>query len=166
MSGKGKSLSFVLVTVKRETLFITCLPVNSCVVNPVHFAKGYSQKKGVNPDNGHHTEIKYVKNVSCVGHLSSVNLVTNVPTVAPDLPVGTRLHQFCKKWVALWASPKVVTVLRERYTLPFLFHPNLTRLPTIGSYVNPHKHLYLLEALHQLLKQKYSVTSNNSETSF
>ena len=38
-----------------------------------------------------------MKDVSCVGHLSSVNLVTNVPTTAIDLPVMTRLHQFWKK---------------------------------------------------------------------
>ena len=36
----------------------------------------------MNPNYCHnYTEIKYVKDVSCVGHLSSVNLVTNVPTV-------------------------------------------------------------------------------------
>ena len=43
----------LFVTSKRET--VNFLPVNSCVVNPVHFAKGYLQKKGVNPNNGHHT---------------------------------------------------------------------------------------------------------------
>ena len=44
-----------------------------------------------------HRNLKNVKDVSCVGHLSSVNLVTNVPTVAIDLPVGARLPQFWKK---------------------------------------------------------------------
>ena len=39
-----------------------------------------------------YTEIKYVKDVSCVGHSSSANLVTNVPTVAIDSPVGAKLH--------------------------------------------------------------------------
>ena len=95
-----------------------------------------------------------MKDVSCVGHLNSVNLVTNVPTGATDLPVGARLHQFWEKWAALVASPKVVTVLREGYTLPFRLRPNLTRSPTIIScYVDPQKNLYLLEALHQLLKK-------------
>ena len=147
LAGK-KDLS---VTTKRET---ENSHVNSYVVNPVHFVKGYLQKKGVNPANcQNYTEIKYVKDVSCVGHLSSVNLVTNVPTVASDLPVGARLHQFWEKWAALGASPKVVTVLREGYTLPFRFRPNLTRSPTIISYVNPNKKSYLLEALHQLLNK-------------
>ena len=69
--------------------------------------------------------MKCVKDVSCVDHLSSVNLVTNVPIVVPDLPVGARLHQFLEKWAALGASPKVV--LREGFTLPFRFRPNSTR---------------------------------------
>ena len=70
---------------------------------------------------------KICERCSCVGHLSSANLVTNVPTVAIDPPVGARLHQFWEKWEALGSSPKVVTVLREGYTLPFRFRPNLTR---------------------------------------
>ena len=95
-----------------------------------------------------------MKDVSCVDHLSSVNLVTNVPAVAPDLPVGARLHQLWEKWAALGASPKMVTVLREGYILPFRFIPNLTRSPTVIScYVNPHKSLCLLETLHQLVNK-------------
>ena len=40
------------------------------------------------------------------------------------------------------------------YTLPFQFRPNLTRSPTvISDYVNPHKNLHLLEALHQLVNK-------------
>ena len=96
--------------------------------------------------------IKSVKGVSYVGHLSSVQNVTNVPPVVPNLTVGARLHQFWEKWAALGVSPKVLTVLREGYTLPFWIRPNLTRNPTITScYVNPQRNSYLLEALHQLL---------------
>ena len=157
MSGKVQSLNPSPVvagnkdlTSKSETVN---LHVNSCVVNPVLFVEGYPQKKGVNPSYCYHCQrIKCVKDVSCVDHLSSVNLLTKVPTVAPDLPVGTRLHQFWKKWAALGTSPNVVTVLREGYTLPFRFRPNWTRSPIVrSSYVNPHKNLYLMEAWHQLL---------------
>ena len=82
----------VSVSSKRESVN---LHVNSCAVSPFLFAKGHPQKKGVNPRYGYLCQrIKYVKDVSCVDHLSSVNLVTNVPTVGPDLPVGARLHQF------------------------------------------------------------------------
>ena len=123
VSGKVQSLNPSPViagnkdlTSKSETVN---LHVNSCVVNPVLFVKGYPQKNGVNPSYCYHYQrIKCVKDVSCVDHLSSVNLVTNVPTVAPDLPVGARLLQFWEKWAALGASPKVVTVLREATPSP------------------------------------------------
>ena len=60
----------------------------------VHSVTRLPLKKGVNPNYCyHHTEIKHVNDV-CVGHLSSANTVTNVPTVAINPPVGTRLHQF------------------------------------------------------------------------
>ena len=60
------------LTSKSETVN---LHVNSCVVNPELFVKGYPQKKGVNPNYCYHCQrIKCVKDVSCVDHLSSVNL--------------------------------------------------------------------------------------------
>ena len=139
---------------KKDT--VRTLTVNACLVDHVHFANGYPQKKGVNPNYCYLSqEIKHVKDVSYVDQLSSVKSVTNVATVVQDLPVGARLNQFWKKWVALGVSPKVLTVLREGYTLPFRFRPNLTRSPTITScYVNPHRNLYLLKALYQLLNKK------------
>ena len=97
------------LTSKRETVNLL---VNSCVANSQSVI-GLPQKKGAIPNYCHnYTEIKYVKDFFCVGHLSSVNLVTNAPTLAIDLPVGARLHPFWKKWEALGASPKVVTILR------------------------------------------------------
>ena len=62
------------------------------VANLAPFAGGSPQKKGVIPD--HLMSIKSVKGVSCVGQLSSVNCVTNAPTVAIHLPVGARFLQF------------------------------------------------------------------------
>ena len=95
-----------------------------------------------------------MKDVSCVGHLSSANLVTNVPTVAIDPPVGARLHKFWEKWEVLGLNPKVLTTLRKGYTLPFQFRPNLTRSPTvISNYHNPSKQAHLLEALDQLVNK-------------
>ena len=101
-----------------------------------------------------YTEIKYVKSVSCVGHLSSVNLVTNAQHAVIDPPVGARLSQCWEKWEALGSSPKVVNTLREGYTLPFRFRPHLTRSPTvISNYHNPTKQSFLLEALYQLINK-------------
>ena len=143
---------------KSETVF---LHVNSFVAN-VHSVTGLPQKKGVNPNYCHnHAEIKYVKDVSCVGHLSSANTVTNVT----NPPVGARLQQFWEKWEALGSSPKVVTILREGYTLDFRFRPNLTRSPTvISNYVNPQRQSHLLEGLYQLTNKNAvePVTNQNS----
>ena len=148
VSGKRKDLNPSPVTSKSETVV---LHVNSFVAN-VHSITGLPQKKGINPNYcGTQTEIKHVNDVSCVGHLSSANIVTNVPTVAINPPVGVRFQQFWEKWEALGSSPKVVTILREGYTLPFQFRPNLTRSPTvISNYVNPQRQCHLLEALYQL----------------
>ena len=91
VSGKKEALNPSPVTSKSEAVF---LHVNSCVVN-VHSVSRLPQRKGVIPTYcQNNTEIKYVKDVSCVGYLNPVKLVTNVPTVPLNLPVGARLHQF------------------------------------------------------------------------
>ena len=84
-----------------------------------HIVTGLPQKKGLNPNCCQmYTEIKYVKDVSCVGHLSSAHLVTNVPPAVIDPPVGARLHNFGEKWEVLGSSQKVATTLREGNTPP------------------------------------------------
>ena len=141
------------------------LNVDSHVAN-AHIVTWLPQRKGVNPNTCQlYTEIKYVKNVSCVGHLPSVNLVTNVPHAVLDPPVGARLNQCWEKWETLSSSPKVVNILREGYTLPFRFRPHLTRSPTaISNYHNPTKQSFLLEALYQLINKNAveSVDNPNS----
>ena len=98
--------------------------------------------------------LKYVKDVSCVDQLSFVIPVTNVPAVALDPPVRTRLHKFWETWEALGASLKVVKIPKEGFTLSFRIRPNLTRSPTIiSSYVNPLRNSYLMEVLHALMKK-------------
>ena len=119
VSSRLESLNFLPVRVRRKDLTSKSEIKFPCNLLCYKCSFFYCQN---------YTEIKSVKEVSCVGHLSSVNLVTNVPTVALDRLVGTRLHQFWEEWAPLGASPKVVTVLRQDYTLPFQFRPNLTRL--------------------------------------
>ena len=138
--------------VTKSVVTRTQLPVYYPVVTHVPFAGGLSQKKEAIPE--HQMPIQSVKGVSCVNQLCSVQSVTNVPLVAPNPPVGSRLHEFWEKWAALGVFPKVISVLREGYTLPFRSRPYLTRKPTITScYVDPHRNSYLLEALHQLLNK-------------
>ena len=130
------------------------LTEKSCVTN-AHIVTGLPQRKGLNPNACQmYTEIKYVKDVSCVGHLCSVNLVTNAQHAVIDPPVGARLNQCWEKWETMGLSPKVVTTLREGYILPFRFRPYLTRSPTvISNYHNPTKQSFLVEALHQLINK-------------
>ena len=128
------------------------LNVDSYVAN-AHIVTGLPQRKGVNPTFCQiYTEIKYVKNVSCVGHLSSVNLSHQCPTCCYRSSCRGKVMPVLGKWEALGSSPKVVTTLREGYTLPFRFRPNLTRSPAvISNYHNPAKQSFLLEALYQLI---------------
>ena len=128
--------------------------VDSHVAN-AHIVTGLPLRKGVNPNACQlYTEIKYVKDVFCVGHLPSVNLVTNAQHAVLDPPVGARLQQCWEKWETLGSSPKVIKILREGYTLPFQFRPHLTRSPTvISNYHNPTKQSFLLEALYQLINK-------------
>ena len=90
--------------------------VDSCFAN-AHIVTRLPQRKGVNPNACQmYTEMKYVKDDFCIGHLSSVNLVTNAQHAVIDPPVGATLQQCWEKWETLGSSPKVVTILREGYT--------------------------------------------------
>ena len=150
VTGQG-DLDPVLVAAENSKV---TLNVDSHVAN-AHIVTGLPQRKGLNPNACQlYTKIKYVKDVFCVGHLCSVNLVTKAQHAVLDPPVGARLNQCWEKWEALGSSPKVVATLREGYTLPFRFRPHLTRSPTvISNYHNSAKQSFLLEALCQLINK-------------
>ena len=95
-----------------------------------------------------------MKDVFCVNQLSFVNPVTNAQHAVSTLPVWARFQNFWEAWETLGAGPKVLQMIKQGYILPFRIRPNLTRSPTIIScYANPHRNLYLLEALHQLMNK-------------
>ena len=159
-------------SVSKQTMNFVKLNVNCHIAKPVHTAPGLSQKKELSPwlvgcylkEN----KLKYVKSASCVTQLSCVKPVTNVKNVASNLPVGARLQNFWQTWLDLGAGPKVVQILKEGYTLLFRIWPKLTRSPTVIScYVNPHRNLYLLEALHQLIdKNTVELVQNQTYLGF
>ena len=126
--------------------------VNFPVVKVVPTTPGPSQKKELSPGVSvcyqRKCKLKHVKGVSCVTQLSFVKPVTNVQNVDSNLPVGARLQNFWETWLDLGAGPKVVQILKEGYTRPFRTWPNLARSPRVISW-----NLYLLEALHQLIKK-------------
>ena len=150
-----------------EQTMNSCLDqnVNFHVVKVVPSAPRHSQKKEISPSVSecymrNHT-LKSVKSVSCVTQLSCEKPVTNA---VPNLPVGARLQNFWQTWLDLGTGPKVVQI----QTLPFRTRPNLTRYPTVIScYVNPHRNLYLLEALHQLIdKNAVELVQNQTSLGF
>ena len=133
--------------------------VNLNVVPRVHTAPGHSQKKEISPGaavcfSQSNYKIKSVKLASCVTPLSCVKSVVNVRNAVTNPSVGTRLQKFWQVWWNLGASPKIVQILKEGYTLPFQNRPLLSRHPTVISrYVNHHRNSYLSEALHQLISK-------------
>ena len=111
------------------------------------------QKKGISPF-VKKTKIKDVKSVFCVNQCLSVPHAPNVPSVVPDLAVGGRLQSFWQTWQKLGANPRVVSILKEGYMLPFKIRPSLTRSPVIKSgYAHPLKSKALFEALVELINK-------------
>ena len=122
-----------------------CYPVVNHV--PTVHSHGPPQKKGV-------SKIKHVKGVFCVSPCLSVPTAPNVPNAVAGKNVGGRLQQFWHIWQEMGANPRVVSVLRDGYTLPFKQRPLLTRFPLVQSgYANPTKSRFLKEALVNLIEK-------------
>ena len=116
-----------------------------------------SQKKDVRPKSKIKSQIKCVKSASFVGHFVSAPNVPNVPNVASVQPVGGRLQSFWEIWAHKGANPKVVSILKEGYVLPFKVRPPLVRDPLIVSgYANPIRDSHLQEAVQALIEKKGS----------
>ena len=99
-------------------------------------------------------EIKHVKGVSCVSKCLSVPHVQIAPNAATNLIVEGRLQKFWQKWQSLGANPRVVSILKEGYTLPFKIRSPLTHSPLIKSgYAHPVKNQFLKEALLDLINK-------------
>ena len=100
-------------------------------------------------------KIKVVKGVSCVSQCLSAPFVPNVPHVATEISVGGRLQSFWQVWQKLGSNPRMVSILKEGYTLPFKERPLLCRFPLIVSkYANPLKNKSLSEALSSLIQKQ------------
>ena len=79
---------------------------------------GHPQKKGLSP--GHSVnKIKHVEGVCCVNPCLSVPSVPNVPNAVIEQSVGGRLRKFWQVWQEMGANPRVISILKEGYTLPF-----------------------------------------------
>ena len=119
------------------------------VVSPVLSATipGQPQKKGLRPVQNMKS-IKLVKGVSCVVLSHFAPSVQSVPHVVTKTSVGGRLQSFWQVWQKLGSNPRVVSLLRDGYSLPFRERPHLSRFPFIVSkYASPSKSKALIEAL-------------------
>ena len=127
--------------------------VNSCVVN-AHSVTGLPQKKGLIPNYCQNYTNNICQRCFLCRSLEFCKSCHKCPNCCSRSTCRGQTTPVLEKMGSPGASPKVITVLREGYTLPFRFRPNLTRSPTvISNYVIPHKNLHLLEALHQLVKK-------------
>ena len=100
-------------------------------------------------------EINFVKSLFSVDHCVFAPTVPSVHNVANAQMVRGRLQNFWQKWSLLGANPRVVSILKDGYILPFKSRPPLVRDPLIVSgYANPLRNLYLKEALRALLQKK------------
>ena len=125
------------------------------VVNPVLSVTtpGQPQKKGIRPAQGL-KQIKLVKGVSCVALSHFAPSVPSVPHVTKT-GVGGRLQSFWQVWQKLGSNPRVVSFLRDGYSLPFRERPHLSLFPLIVSkYANPSKSKALVEALWSLRQKR------------
>ena len=115
-------------------------PVSRVVshIRTVH-SHGLPQRKGVSP--GHClSKIKHVKGVFYVNPCLSVPPVPNVPNAVAGQIVRGLLQQFWHIWQEMGANPRVVSVLKDGYSLPFNQRLLLTRVPLVHSgYANPTK---------------------------
>ena len=94
-------------------------------------SRGPPQKKGVSPAL-YQSRINHVKGVCCVNPCRFVPSVPSVPNAVPEQAVGGRLQRFWQVWQNMGANPRVVSILKEGYTLPFKQRPLLVRFP-LGS---------------------------------
>ena len=157
LSSFNQNVSFAMESVVTRNSFVS-VPTNVsyhvvCRVPTV--TRWQSQKKDVRPKSKIKSQIKCVKSASFVGHFVSAPNVPNVPNVASVQPVGGRLQSFWEIWAHKGANPKVVSILKEGYVLPFKVRPPLVRDPLIVSgYANPIRDSHLQAAVQALIEKK------------
>ena len=150
---------FGVVNVTKTSLPVLVKDSVNChnVVHHVLSVKNIRQpqKKGISPILNSQNTIKYVKSASFVNHCVFAPSVSNVLSVANVQSVGGRLQNFWKIWALKGANPKVVSILKKGYVLPFKVRPPLIREPLIVSgYANPTRDSHLQEAVQALIKKK------------
>ena len=131
--------------------------VKYSVVNHAPFATKtrQPQKKGFSPLLKKKDIIKSVNCVSSVVQCVSALSVPNVHSAVHAPLVGGCLQPFWQIWARLGANPRVVSILKEGYILPFNLKSPLVRDPLIISgYADPLRDLSLRESVQTLLHKR------------
>ena len=149
----------IVLNVERQNFSVSVQQAVLCpVASPVPFVlsvRGQSQKKDTSPSLKMKQEIKFVKDAFSVDHCVFAPVVPNALNVVIVHHIGGRLQKFWQRWSLLGANPRVVSILKDGYILPFKVRPNLVRDPLIVSgYANPLRNLYLKQALQALLQKE------------
>ena len=111
------------------------------------YVTGQSQKKDVRLLQ-HQKVIKCVKPVCCISHCLCIQPVENVQHVVRNPPVGGCLQKFLQVWLSQGSNPRVLSILKEGYSLPFKVRPPLSRSPVIVTgYTDPVRNKHLIESL-------------------
>ena len=148
-----------VLNVERQNFSVSVQQAVLCpVASPVPFVlsvRGQSQKKDGSLSLKVKQEIKFVKDAFSVDHCVFAPVVPNAHNVVNAHLIGGRLQKFWQKWSLLGANPRVVSILKDGYILPFKVRPTLVRDPLIVSgYANPLRNLYLKQALQALLQKE------------
>ena len=158
ISPEPKARPISVSDVQRQNFHVLVQHVLCPVVSPVHFATNslrQPQKKGLRPHVERKVQIKSVNCVSFVDHCVSAHSVPDVHNVVHAPPIGGRLQPFWQTWARLGANPRVVSILKEGYILPFKLKPPLVRHPLIVSgYANPNRNTSLRESVQSLVDKK------------
>ena len=152
----ARSVDTVL-SVQRQDFSVNVHPHVLCpVVSPVLFVQErQSQKKDTSPSLKTKRKIKFVKGISIVDHCVFALSVPSAPNVVHAQLVGGRLQLFWQTWSCLGANPRVVSILKDCYIIPFKIRPPLVRDPLIiNGYANSLRNLNLKEGLHALISKK------------
>ena len=129
--------------------------VNFSVVNHVLSAKWHSQKKDISPivvNCFQQRKIKICERCFLCRSIVFCQTCNKCPSCSFRSTCRGKTAMLLENLGNSGCRFKSSNILKQGYNLRFQNWPNLTMSPTIISfYVNPHRNLYLLEALHQLI---------------
>ena len=118
-----------VTSVERQNFSVSVQqPVLCPVVSPVPFVlnvRGQWQKKDGSPSSEMKTNKICEKCFFSVDHCVCVPNAQSPPNAAIVQLVGGRLQDFWQTWSLLGANPRIVSMLKEGYILPFKIRPPL-----------------------------------------